>query len=172
MSLQPKNGPIFLQYFQYSIDNIVVREIQVIFFNCVTFLGISVSSKMDGVIVLHLPIEDKGDKVSLSILWKYWFYHHLHSSSHTEVKWFFFRFIMCNPQCLTWSSLFSRILTLQRQCKTDIPLLTPKFFKVLWHSSWSFQGDLILTSTHVIETVVYILNALNNNQLLKIETGE
>ncbi|PFX32989.1 Unconventional myosin-Ic [Stylophora pistillata] len=57
--------------------------------------GISVSSKTDEVLVLHLPIEDKGDK-----------------------------------------------------------------------------GDLILTSTHVIETVVYILNALNNNQLLKIETGE
>lgn len=57
--------------------------------------GISVSSKTDGVIVLHLPIEDRGDK-----------------------------------------------------------------------------GDLILMSTHVIETVVYILNALNNNQLLKIETGE
>lgn len=57
--------------------------------------GISVSSKTDEVLVLHLPIEDKGDK-----------------------------------------------------------------------------GDLILTSTHVIETVVYILNALNNNQLLNIETGE
>lgn len=78
MSLQSKDGPIFLQYFQYSIDNIVVREIQyamlhrkVIFLNCATFLGISVSSKTDGVIVLHLPIEDKGDKVSLSILWKY-----------------------------------------------------------------------------------------------------
>lgn len=113
MSLQSKHGPIVLQYFQYSIDNIAVREIQyamlhrkIIFLNCATFLGISVSSKTDGVIVLHLPIEDRGDKVSLSILWKYWFYHHLHSSSHTEVKWFFFRFIMCNPQCLTWSSLF------------------------------------------------------------------
>lgn len=99
--------------YQYSIDNIAVWEIQyamlhrkIIFLNCATFLGISVSSKTDGVIVLHLPIEDRGDKVSLSILWKYWFYHHLHSSSHTEVKWFFFRFIMCNPQCLTWSSLF------------------------------------------------------------------
>ncbi|KAJ7387260.1 Unconventional myosin-Ih [Desmophyllum pertusum] len=57
--------------------------------------GISVSSKTDGVLVLHVPVEDKGDK-----------------------------------------------------------------------------GDLILTSTHVIETVVYILTALNNNQLLKIETGE
>lgn len=57
--------------------------------------GISVSSKTDGVLVLHLPIEDKGDK-----------------------------------------------------------------------------GDLILTSTHVIETAVYILTALNNNQLLKIKTGE
>ena len=78
MSLQSKHVPIVLQYFQYSIDNIVVQEIQyamlhrkIIFFNCATFLGISVSSKMDGVIVLHLPIEDRGDKVSLSILWKY-----------------------------------------------------------------------------------------------------
>ena len=67
-----------LTIFQYSIDNIAVREIQyamlhrkIIFLNCATFLGISVSSKTDGVIVLHLPIEDRGDKVSLSILWKY-----------------------------------------------------------------------------------------------------
>ncbi|XP_078362990.1 unconventional myosin-Ic-like [Oculina patagonica] len=57
--------------------------------------GISVSSKTDGVLVLHMPVEDKGDK-----------------------------------------------------------------------------GDLILTSSHVIETVVYILTALNNNNLLKIEAGE
>lgn len=78
MSLQSKHGPIVLQYFHYSIDNIAVREIQyamlhrkIIFLNCATFLGISVSSKTDGVIVLHLPIEDRGDKVSLSILWKY-----------------------------------------------------------------------------------------------------
>jgi len=34
------------------------------------------------------------------------------------------------------------------------------------------KGDLILTSTHVIETVVYILTTLNNNQLLTIEAGE
>ena len=33
--------------------------------------GISVSSKTDGVLVLHLPIEDKGDKVSFSILCQY-----------------------------------------------------------------------------------------------------
>ncbi|XP_074636310.1 unconventional myosin-Ic-like [Acropora palmata] len=57
--------------------------------------GISVSSKTDGMFVLHLPIEGKGDK-----------------------------------------------------------------------------GDIILASDHIIEAVVYILKTLNNNQLLKIETGE
>lgn len=57
--------------------------------------GISVSSKTDGVFVLHMPIEEKGDK-----------------------------------------------------------------------------GDIILASKHIIETMVYILKALNNNQLLKIQAGE
>lgn len=60
-----------------------------------SLIGISVSSKNDGVFVLHVPIDEKADK-----------------------------------------------------------------------------GDIILTSTYVIETVVYILSALNNNQLLKIESGE
>lgn len=38
--------------------------------------------------------------------------------------------------------------------------------------SFLLKGDIILASDHIIEAVVYILKTLNNNQLLKIETGE
>ena len=39
--------------------------------------------------------------------------------------------------------------------------------------SFSSQGDLILSSRHVIEIVVYLIVAINNNrELLRIETSE